>query len=41
MPHKIKFLKRNTFEMLICEKHNCIIVENDELNKVLRKIIDK
>jgi len=27
--------------MLICAKHNRIIVENDELNKVLRKIIDK
>ena len=27
--------------MLICAKHNRIIVENDELNKVLRKNIDK
>ena len=26
--------------MLICAKHNRIIVENDELNKILRKIID-
>lgn len=33
--------KKNTFEMLICAKHNRIIVENDELNKILRKIIDK
>lgn len=32
---------KNTFEMLICAKHNRIIVENDELNKILRKIIDK
>lgn len=32
---------KNTFGMLICAKHNRIIVENDELNKVLRKIIDK
>lgn len=34
-------LRKNTFEMLICAKHNRIIVENDELNKILRKIIDK
>lgn len=34
-------LRKNTFGMLICAKHNRIIVENDELNKVLRKIIDK
>lgn len=32
---------KNSFEMLICAKHNRIIVENDELNKILRKIIDK
>ena len=25
--------------MLICAKHNRIIVENDELNKALRKIL--
>lgn len=31
----------NAFEMLICAKHNRIIVENDELNKALRKNIDK
>lgn len=36
-----KNLRKNTFEMLICAKHNRIIVENDELNKVLRKNIDK
>jgi len=27
--------------MIICAKHNRIIVKNDELNKALRKIIDK
>lgn len=37
----LKIYVKNTFEMLICAKHNRIIVENDELNKVLRKIIDK
>lgn len=34
-------LRKNTIEMLICAKHNRIIVENDELNNILRKIIDK
>ena len=37
----LKIYVKNTFEMLICAKHNRIIVENDELNKILRKIIDK
>lgn len=32
---------KNALEMLICAKHNRIIVENDELNKILRKNIDK
>lgn len=36
-----KNLRKNALEMLICAKHNRIIVENDELNKVLRKNIDK
>jgi len=27
--------------MLICAKHNRIIVENDELDRILRKNIDK
>ena len=33
--------KKILLKMLICAKHNRIIVENDELNKILRKIIDK
>lgn len=37
----LKIYVKNTFETLICAKHNRIIVENDELNKVLRKNIDK
>lgn len=37
----LKIYVKNTFEMLICAKRNRIIVENDELNKVLRKNIDK
>lgn len=36
-----KIYVKNALEMLICAKHNRIIVENDELNKVLRKNIDK
>lgn len=36
-----KNLRKNALEMLICAKHNRIIVENDELNKILRKNIDK
>lgn len=36
-----KNLRKNSLEMLICAKHNRIIVENDELNKILRKNIDK
>lgn len=36
-----KIYVKNAFEMLICAKHNRIIVENDELNKALRKNIDK
>lgn len=36
-----KIYVKNALEMLICAKHNRIIVENDELNKILRKNIDK
>lgn len=36
-----KNLRKNIFEMLICAKHNRIIVENDELDRILRKNIDK
>lgn len=36
-----KNLRKKYFEMLICAKHNLIIVENDELDRILRKNIDK
>lgn len=37
----LKIYVKNIFKMLICAKHNRIIVENDELDTDLRKIIDK
>lgn len=37
----LKIYVKNVFGMLICAKHNRIIVENDELDRVLRKNIDK
>lgn len=37
----LKIYVKNIFEMLICAKHNRIIVENDELDRILRKNIDK